>query len=67
MNRKIINEVHNIKLARNADQYEVIFGTMNIAFETFDQAFETFGKMVDENKPTLKVRVIRKIWGRNAA
>ena len=69
MNRKVINELNNIKLTHELelDRYEVIFGDMNIGFRKFDEAHKVFTKLVVNNKPTLKVRIIRKIWGRNAA
>lgn len=65
MNRKIINQINNIKLTHqiDGDQYEVVFGTLNISFNTFNEANKTFSSMVEQNQPTMMQRFINIIQG----
>lgn len=65
MNRKIINQINNIKLTHkiDGDQYEVIFGSLNVSFDTFNEANKTFSSIVQQNQPTMMQRLINVIQG----
>ena len=65
MNRKIINQINKVQLTHqiDADQYEVIFGSLNVCFDTFDAAQKTFESIVKQNQPTLIERMINVIQG----
>jgi len=69
MNRKVITEYQNVKLTHQitTGQYEVVFGTLNVAFNKFDDAAKAFEGICAQNKPSLLKLVSQLVRGKRAA